>query len=257
MSKQQIVEDGSRLAAAGARMRAATRRSGGTEEVGRGAARGLERRPIAVVLALAGILGPILFTAVFVIQELFRRDEYSPMAEPVSALEAGPGGWVQQVNFVGFGLLTIAFAVGLHRGMRPTRAGVVGPAILVWTGVGLVLAAVFALREDAAGITSDPTGLHFVNGAVFFLSIGVGLAVTSRRMAGDPRWRSLATYALATGIALLVMFVAFGVLVGPDDAPLHPWAGLAQRVVLAVWFSCTIVLALRLLRVIGAADPQR
>jgi hypothetical membrane protein len=230
MSRQQIVEDGSRHAA------------------GRGAARGLERRPIAVALALAGILGPILFTAVFVLQELFRRGEYSPMAEPVSALEAGPGGWVQQVNFVGFGLLTIAFAVGLHRGMRPTRAGVVGPPILVWTGVGLVLAAVFALREDAAGATYDPTGLHDVNGAVFFLSIGVGLVVTSRRMAADPRWRSLATYALATGIALLVMFVAFGVLVGPDDAPLHPWAGLAQRVVLAVWFSCTIVLVLRLRR---------
>jgi len=187
-----------------------------------------------VVLALAGILGPILFTAVFVIQELLRRGEYSPMAEPVSALEAGPGGWVQQVNFVGFGLLTIAFAVGLHRGMRPTRAGVVGPAILVWTGVGLVLAAVFALREDAAGATYDPTGLHSVNGAVFFLSIGVGLVVTSRRMAADPRWRSLATYALATGIALLVMFVAFGVLVGltmrrctPGQASRSGWCWLS------------------------------
>jgi hypothetical protein len=42
--------------------------------------------------------------------------------------------------------------------------------------------------------------------------------------------------------------VAFGVLVGPDDTPLHLWAGLAQRVVPAVWFSCTIVLALRLRR---------
>jgi hypothetical membrane protein len=256
MSRQQNVEDGSRHAAVGARMRAAPGR-GGTEQVGRGAAHGLGRRPIAAVLAAAGILGPILFTAVFVIQEVFRRGEYSPMAEPVSALEAGPGGWVQQVNFVGFGLLTIAFAVGLHRGMRPTRAGVLGPAILGWTGVGLVLAAVFPLREDAAGATYDPTGLHYVNGPILFLSIGVGLVVTSRRMAADPRWRSLATYTLATGIALLIMFVAFGVLVGPDDAPLHPWAGLAQRVVLAVWFSCTIVLALRLLRVVTAADPQR
>jgi hypothetical membrane protein len=256
MSRQQIVEDGSGHAAVGARMRAAPAR-GGTEQVGRGAAHGLGRRPIAVVLAAAGILGPILFTAVFVIQELFRRGEYSPMAEPVSALEAGPGGWVQQVNFVGFGLLAITFAVGLHRGMRPTRAGVLGPAILGWTGVGLVLAAVFPLREDAARSTYDPTGLHYVNGPILFLSIGVGLVVTSRRMAADSRWRSLATYALATGIALLVMFVASGVLVGPDDAPLHPWAGLAQRVVLAVWFSCTIVLALRLLRVVRADDPQR
>jgi hypothetical protein len=185
-----------------------------------------------MVLAAAGICGPILFTVGFVVQELFRRGEYSPVAEPVSALEAGPGGWVQQVNLVGFGLLTMAFAVALHLGMRPTRAGVIGPAILVWTGVGLVLAAVFSLREDAAGATYDPTGLHVVNGAIF-------------------------TYTLATGIALLVMFVAFGVLVGADDAPLHPWAGLAQRVVLAVWFSCTIVLAVRLLGVLRAADPQR
>ncbi len=127
--------------------------SGGTQEVGRGAAHGRERRPIAVVLAVAGILGPVLFTVGFVIQELFRRGEYSPIAEPVSALEAGPGGWVQQVNFVGFGLLTMAFAVGLHLGVRPTRAGMVGPAIMVWTGMGLVLAAVFSLREDAAGVT--------------------------------------------------------------------------------------------------------
>ena len=256
MSRRQIVEDGSRRTAGGTRVRAAPA-SGGTEEVGPGAAHGRERRLVAVVLAAAGICGPILFTVGFFIQELFRRGEYSPVAEPVSTLEAGPGGWVQQVNFVGFGLLTMAFAVALHLGMRPTRAGMIGPAILVWTGVGLVLAAVFSLREDAAGATYDPTGLHAVNGAIFFLSIGVGLVVTSRRMAADPRWRSLATYTLATGIALLVMFVAFGVLVGADDAPLHPWAGLAQRVVLAVWFSGTIVLALRLLGVLRAADPQR
>jgi hypothetical membrane protein len=256
MSRQRIVEDGSHRAAAGARMMAAPG-SGGTEEVGRGFAHGLERHPTAVVLAAAGILGPILFTAAFVAQEAFRRGEYSPMAERVSALEAGPGGWVQQVNFVGFGLLTIAFAVGLHLGMRQTRAGVVGPAILACTGVGLLLAAVFPLREDAAGLTYDPTGLHEVNGALLFLSVGVGLIVLSRRMAADPRWAGLATYALATGTAWLVTLVAFGVLVMPDDAPLHPWAGLAQRVVLAVWFSCTIALALRLLRVTRAPDPQR
>ena len=66
--------------------------------------------------AWAGIIGPALFTAAFLAQEAFRRGEYDPLAEPVSALEAGPNGWIQQINFVVFGLLTIAFAVGLHRG---------------------------------------------------------------------------------------------------------------------------------------------
>jgi hypothetical protein len=53
------------------------------------------------------------------------------------------------------------------------------------------------------------------------------------------------------------MFVAFGPLVGPDEAPLHPWAGLAQRPVLAVWFPCTVVLARRLLQVARTADAPR
>ena len=72
--------------------------------------------------AWAGLVGPALFTAAFLVQEAFRRDEYSAVAETVSALEAGPRGWVQQVSFVVFGVLTMAHAWGQHRGMAPTKA---------------------------------------------------------------------------------------------------------------------------------------
>lgn len=213
-----------------------------------GAVHGLERRSVIAALAAAGIAGPILFTAAFVIQGLFRLDEYSPVAEFVSALEAGPGGWVQQVNFAVFGLLTVAFALGLHLGLRPTRWGATGPALLVLSGMALVWAAVFPLREDAAGVTYDP-GLHIVGGVTYFLSSALGLAVVSRRLAADPGWRDLAGYALATGVTGIALFVAMGAFVVPDDAPLHAWAGLAQRIVLLVLFPCTVVLALRLRRV--------
>lgn len=216
-----------------------------------------DRQSVTAALAAAGIVGPILFTVTFVVQGLFRLDEYSPVAESVSALEAGPGGWVQQVNFVVFGLLTIAFAVGLHLGVRPSRVGIVGPAILVLSGVAMLLnGAVFPLREDAAGVTYDPGG-HFAFGLTHFLSNAFWPIVLSRRLADDPRWRNLGTYSLASGITIVVLFVANGVLVIPDDAPLHPYAGLAQRAVLAVLFPCMIVLALRLLRVAREADAQR
>jgi hypothetical membrane protein len=205
--------------------------------------------------AAAGIVGPLLFTATFLVQEQFRRDEYSPIAEPVSALEAGPNGWIQQLNFVVFAVLLFAFAVGLHHGVQSTRFGFAGPAIIAWGGVGLVLAAVFPLREDVTGATYNPTGLHYMSGPIVFSSIGVGLVVLSRRLARDPSWRSLADYTLGTGIALVVMFVVFGLLVRPDEAPLHDYLGLAQRATLAVWFPCLIVLAARLLRL--TRDPQR
>src|SRR5215207_4367520 len=103
-----------------------------------------ERLPAWVSWAAwAGIISPVLFTAAFLAQEAFRRGEYDPLAEPVSALEAGPNGWIQQINFVVFGLLTIAFAVGMHRGLQAARAGIAGPALLFVSGIGLLLAAAF------------------------------------------------------------------------------------------------------------------
>lgn len=199
--------------------------------------------------ARAGIVGPVLFTATYMAQEFFRRDEYSPISEPVSALEAGPNGWVQQANFVVFGLLTIAFTVGLHRGVRPSRGGVVGPALMFVSGIGLLLAAIFPLREDAAGVTYDPGG-HFVAGVMFFATSAAALIVLSRRLAHDPRWRGIAMYVRAAGVLALVSFVLMGALVMPDDAALHDWAGLAQRaVILVVLFPARVVLGLRLLKV--------
>ena len=198
--------------------------------------------------AVAGIVGPVLFTVTFLVQEQFRRDEYSPIAEPVSALEAGPNGWIQQLNFVVFAVLLFAFAVGLHHGVQPARFGIAGPALIAWGGVGLVLAAVFSLRVDVSGATYDPTGLHYVSGPIVFASIGVGLVVLSRRLARDPSWRNLAGYTLGTGVAVVVLFVAFGLLVRPDGAPLHDYLGLAQRATLAVWLPRVVILAVRLLR---------
>ena len=110
--------------------------------------------------AVAGIVGPVLFTATFLVQEQFRRGEYSPIAEPVSVLEAGPNGWIQQLNFVVFAVLLFAFVVGLHYGVRPSRFGITGPAIMAWGGVGLVLAAVFPLREVLAARLLRLTNHH-------------------------------------------------------------------------------------------------
>ena len=55
-----------------------------------------------------------------------------------------------------------------------------GPALLFITGIGLLAAGTFPLREDAAGITYDPGG-HTVAGMIFFLRSPAALIVLSRR----------------------------------------------------------------------------
>lgn len=215
----------------------------------------LVRRSVTAALAVAGIAGPVIFAVVALVQSLL-RPERSLVADPISALAAGPSGWVQDVNFLVFGLLMIAYAIGLHLGVRPTRRSMVGLAFLVLSGVGLVWAGLFP-STDATGARWDDRVLHIVAFPTTFLGAGIGLIVMSRRMARDPRWRSLATYALATGIAMLLLLLAGGGLVRVPGAPLHPWWGLFQWVLLAVWFPCTVVLALRLLRVARAVEAAR
>jgi hypothetical membrane protein len=176
-------------------------------------------------------------------------EEYSPLAEQVSALEAGPNGWIQQVNFVVFGILTMAFAVGLHRTLRPSPLGVVGPALFFVTGISAVMVGTFfPLREDAAGVTYDPGG-HMAGGITFFFGSTLALIVISFRVAHDPDWRGLALYIRLVALAMIVGNIVMVRFVIPDDAPLHDWAGLGQRIlVVGLLFPARIALAHRVIR---------
>ena len=101
----------------------------------------IRRRPRTSALALAGIIGPIWFTTLVILQGLLLPD-YSHVRLPISALAAWPTGWIQNVNFYVAGVLAMAFAVALHHGVQPTRRGGAGVASLVlggrWSRVGLV-----------------------------------------------------------------------------------------------------------------------
>lgn len=199
--------------------------------------------------AWAGLVGPVLFTLTWVAQELARIEEFSPIEEPISALEAGPNGWIQQVNFVVLGVLSMAFAAGMYQALHPSRLGVLGSSLLFISGVANVLAgAVFPLREDAAGVTYDPGG-HQATGFVFFTSSALALVVISFALAQQPAWRSLAMPVRVAGILMLLSIPVMGIFVIPDDAPLHEWAGLAQRVVvLGLLFPARLAVSSRLLR---------
>ncbi len=209
---------------------------------------------VIAALASAGIVGPLIFATLALVLSLL-RPEHSLISDPISALAAGPYGWVQDVNFLHFGLLMIAYAIGLHLGMSPMRMGTVITAFLVLSGFGLIWAGLFP-ATSSSGAFQD-RALHTPGFIMTFFGAGVGLILMSRRMARDPSWQSLATYAKATGIATLLLLLSGALFVRPSTAPLHPWWGLFQWVLLAIWLPCTVILAFRLLRVARAADSRR
>jgi hypothetical protein len=65
-------------------------------------------------LAVAGLVAPVWFTAMVVIQGALHPG-YSHVAMPISALAALPMGCLQSLTFLVAGVLVVAFVVALHR----------------------------------------------------------------------------------------------------------------------------------------------
>lgn len=197
-------------------------------------------------LGVAGISAPTVFTVSAVTHSL-TRDDHSLLSDPVSALAAGPGGWIQDLTFAATGLLVVAFGLGLHLTLRPSRHLDPGPQLLALFGLGLIAAALWP-AVDASGAFTANRPPHVVAGLVTFASAWPAALALAPRLAKDPAWGNLSRYVRAVGVLLLPLFIAGVTLVRPASAPLHDWLGLFQWVYLSVWFPCIAVLAVRLLR---------
>lgn len=191
-------------------------------------------------LAFAGIAGPAIFAVTLLGQDVL-RDDYDPLAAATADPMVGTWGWVQQANFIVLGLLLVAFAVGLHRGVRVAGPGVVASAAIAVSGLGMAVAALFPLSDDATDFAAEVRDL---NNRVFGVSVGVGLILMSWRFIRDVRWRGVADYVALSGVAWLVMARVTGTVAQSGEPPY----GLMRRAMLAIWLSCVVVLALKLRR---------
>jgi hypothetical membrane protein len=206
-----------------------------------------------VLLGIAGMLEPILFTAFVVVQGILQPD-YSHIAMPISALAAWPLGWMQNANFMVAGALNAAFTLGLHNTIRATRFGLAGILLMLASSVGIFLAGVFPwINVNGTPTETQP---HVVAAILTFSCASLGLISVSRRMSADPLWRNLSTYVLGTGIVMLILFVVVGFFAVDAGTPFHRWAGALQRVLVGVWFVCLFVMGRRVVRVAPRPVPR-
>src|SRR5215469_16914469 len=74
-----------------------------------------KRNVLVQLCALAGMMGPLLFILGFTLAG-WLTPGYSPLQESISSLGVeGPHPWIQNTNFVVFGLLLLAFALGFFQ----------------------------------------------------------------------------------------------------------------------------------------------
>jgi len=216
-------------------------------------------------LLRAGIVAPVLFVAVFLVEGATRAG-YDPARTFVSELSLGDGGWLQIASFVVTGALILGFAVGLGRVWRPPRAHWTSRLIGL-VGVALALCGVFlpdpALGYPAgapAGLPTDMSwhaGIHYLGALAVFLGLQAAAAVASRH-APTPHARTWAIYSLASGAVMLFGWLATFIFRGADGT--LALAGLLQRVAIIggfQWLVATALIELRQLASAAAPAPSR
>jgi hypothetical membrane protein len=201
------------------------------------------------LLLTCGIIGPLLFIVVFLIEGATRAD-YSPLRHPISSLSIGEFGWMQVANFVVTGALMIVFAVGLRRVLGTAGWG---PMLLGLVGIGLIGSGIFItdpLNGYPPGTPLLPTVrtvhgiLHDLFGIPVFLGLPIAGLVFGRRFRrlGERGW---ATYSVFAGIAMFVIFIP--ARAGFSQRALAEFPGVFQRVSLMVGLTWIALLAVHVL----------
>ena len=200
-------------------------------------------------LIACGIIGPVLFNAVYLVEGA-TRSGYDALRLPVSALSLTGQGWMQITNFEAFGALVCGFAFGLRKLLTPGPARTWAPLLQLMTGLGLVVAGIFVQDPGqgypaGAAVPLTPTfhgEVHLVATVLAFNARLLWSIVMALRFSADRKWRGFAALSGLAAFALMAFLAAFG-------ATLHGGgpAGLFERLATLSTSILTVAIAIRIL----------
>lgn len=160
-----------------------------------------------------GVAAGVVYVGVSLAQAA-TREGFDITRHAWSLLANGRYGWIQTANLALTGLMVIAFAVGLHRALRPGRGSRWAPRLIAGYGAGMLAAAVFradpamgfpAGTPDGPGTVTLTGTLHLVCAGIGFLCLIAACFVVASRYADEGR-RGWAAYSRATGVVFLAGF---------------------------------------------------
>lgn len=169
-----------------------------------------ERRTSALLLC-AATAAPLW--AVVSLAQAATREGFDLTRHPLSALSNGDLGWLQIINFLVAGVLTVVGASGLRRALDARPGGRWAPRLIRISGVGLIAAGIFVMDPGDGFPVGTPAGMptaltwhsygHMAAGTVAFATLIAACYVLGHHFSrtGD---RGFAVASRVAGTALLV-----------------------------------------------------
>jgi hypothetical membrane protein len=199
--------------------------------------------------AVGGIVGTVSFFLLILVIGA-THDDYSALSDEISQLGAAgvSGSWAQTVNFIGIGLIVIALAWGLNRGISDGYGSRLGPILIGTFGfLAAVGNGVFPTDQYGAPETTIGT-LHSLGAGLGFTAVIVAMFVLPRRLRHDDKWTDLAGLSRWIGLMSTVLMLLY-LFASETEGFLDDYVGLVQRIFAANVLAWLFILSFRLLRV--------
>lgn len=202
------------------------------------------------VLALGGVAGPVLFTAMVVLCGALRPD-YTHLTQFISELGESGGSRAWLMNFFGFipsGLFLAVFGASLAYLIPRGLLSVVAAVFIATFGFGVSGAGVYSCdpgcpRQEL----SAEAALHNAVSVIAFLAGVVGIGLWAYCFRGLASWRSLWRYSAISSAAALVLLLALNASIES-----RALTGVWQRLFLATLYLWCVVVGLRAFRFASA-----
>ena len=236
-------------------------------------------RRLRVLGGLAGLAGPLAFTAGWAVSSLLQTGHGATEVQ-ISGLAAPDARdpWIMITGFLVLGACSAVFGTALHRELggsgregragqagregraerearegREARGGRAGAGPRLIQAAGLLTVAAGLLRRDQMLLTA-PAHESWHNHAHDVVSAGIYVALVAaplllaRRFRGDQRWTALRWPLVGASLVTAAVLVAF------FTGAFSSWAGLLQRIGVSVPLAAVCAVAARLLDL--GREPQ-
>jgi hypothetical membrane protein len=203
------------------------------------------------LLAASGIVGPPIYAiVVFALGSLW--PDYSHLRQSMSELGAVDSPYALMMNTAGLpllGIMVMAFAIGLRRGLRKSRSARFGTFFVALAGGAIVMTGMFPCDSGCINVT----GIRIAH-RVFATISGIALVLAPFTLipaiSDDNRWRKYAFFSLIVGVIVVVSSTLYGFRI------FEQWKGVTQRLSMGVALLWIEVMAMNLLH-LSQAKPSR
>jgi hypothetical protein len=196
------------------------------------------------LIALGGMIGPILYTLIWILGGILQPD-YNHIRDDVSSLMAvgAPNKRLFDVMQLFNIILVIIFFTNFHWVIDGGQGSIIGPAFFVITNLINIPVVLFYPLDEDGGIESPTAQMHIKLVMIMALFGALGMLAMWYRLSNTPGWTWYGTYSLVTFIFTAITGIIASKTAGSEIM------GLTERLVVTANVQYIFILALHVFNI--------